>query len=179
MAAVGHGPDVNPSGGPDDESPIGPGHEGGDDRAEFSALLEDDAEELYDHAPCGHLSTMLDGRIVKINATLLDWLGHTRADLVGRRRFSDLLSIGGKLYHETPLAPLLHMHGEVNGIALELVTADGTRLPVLLTAKVKTGQDGQPLLLRMTVFDARERRAYEQELLRARREAGHGRGRVP
>ena len=178
MAAVGHGPDVNPSGGPDDGPPIGPGREGGDGRAEFSALLEDDAEELYDHAPCGHLSTMLDGRIVKINATLLDWLGHTRADLVGRRRFSDLLSIGGKLYHETHLAPLLHMHGEVNGIALELVTADGTRLPVLLTAKVKTGQDGQPLLLRMTVFDARERRAYEQELLRARREAEHERDRV-
>ena len=148
------------------------------DRAEFSALLEDDAEELYEHAPCGYLSTMLDGRIVKINSTLLEWLGHRRTDLVGRRRLSDLLTVGGRLYHETHLAPLLRMHGEVNGIALELVTADGARLPVLLTARVKSGHDGRPLLLRMTIFDARERRAYEQELLRARREAERDRDRV-
>lgn len=151
---------------------------GPDDRADFSALLEDDAEELYDHAPCGYLSTMLDGRVVKINATLLDWLGHTRTEVVGRRTFSDLLSIGGKLYYETHLAPMLRMHGEVNGIALELVTAYAARLPVLLTARVKPGQDGQPLLLRMTLFDARERRAYEQELLRARRDAEYERDRV-
>nr|WP_225954666.1 SpoIIE family protein phosphatase [Kibdelosporangium phytohabitans] len=126
---------------------------------------------MYDHAPCGQVSTTPDGRIVKINTTLLDWLGHARADLVGRRRVSDLLSVGGRLYYETHFAPLLQMHGEVNGIALELVTSSGARLPVLLTARVKTGRDGQPLLLRMTFFDAQERRAYERELLDARREA--------
>lgn len=178
MTSTGPGPDPTPDGGSHEESPAGADRDGGDDRAEFSALLEDDAEELYDHAPCGQLSTMLDGRIVKINATLLDWLGRTRAELVGRRRLSDLLTVGGRLYHETHLAPLLRMHGEVNGIALELVTARGDRLPVLLTARVKTGQDGQPLLLRVTVFDARERRTYEQELLRARREAEYERDRV-
>jgi sigma-B regulation protein RsbU (phosphoserine phosphatase) len=36
---------------------------------------------------------------------------------------------------------------------------------------VKTGTDGQPLLIRTTVFDARDRRSYENELLRARKEA--------
>ncbi|CCH32203.1 SpoIIE family protein phosphatase [Actinosynnema sp. NPDC047251] len=144
---------------------------GGQPEDQTSALPAEDAEELYDHAPCGHLSTTPDGRIVKVNATLLDWLGHDRADLVGRRRLSDLLSVGGRLYYETHLDPLVRMHGEVNGIALELVTAGGGRLPVLLTARVKNGPDGRPLLLRVTVFDARERRAYEQELLRARRDA--------
>jgi len=34
----------------------------------FSALLEDSAEDLYEHAPCGYLSTLLDGSIAKINA---------------------------------------------------------------------------------------------------------------
>jgi hypothetical protein len=28
---------------------------------------------------------MLDGQIAKINATLLSWLGYTRAELVGKR----------------------------------------------------------------------------------------------
>ncbi|GAB2681649.1 SpoIIE family protein phosphatase [Nocardia goodfellowii] len=146
--------------------------------AEFAALLEDDVEDLYENAPCGYLSTMLDGRIAKVNSTLLDWLGYQRADLVGRRYFSDLLTVGGRLYHETHFAPLLRMQGQVSGIALELRTVAGDRLPVLVTSRVTTGADGQPLLIRSTVFDARERRAYEIELLRARREAERERERL-
>ncbi|MFB6768726.1 PP2C family protein-serine/threonine phosphatase [Streptomyces sp. NPDC056337] len=150
----------------------------GDERARFSALLEDSAEELYDHAPCGYLSTLLDGQIAKVNTTLLDWLGYKREELVGRKRFSDLLTVGGRLYHETHFSPLLHMQGEVKGIALDLKAADGSRLPVMVTSTVKSGGDGQPLLIRTTVFDARDRRAYETELLRARREADLERDRL-
>ncbi|UGT65933.1 SpoIIE family protein phosphatase [Nocardia gipuzkoensis] len=149
-----------------------------DDHAAFAALLEDSVEDLYEHAPCGYLSTSLDGRIAKVNATLLDWLGYRREELVGRKRFSELLTVGGRLYHETHFAPLLRMQGEVRGIALEMKTTDGRRLPVLVTSLVKTGSQGQPLLIRTTVFDARERRAYETELLRARREAEEERERL-
>ncbi|MFF1399841.1 SpoIIE family protein phosphatase [Streptomyces sp. NPDC058287] len=149
-----------------------------DDDQTFSALLEDSAEDLYEHAPCGYLSTLLDGQIAKVNATLLNWLGYERGDLVGRRTFSDLLTVGGRLYHETHFAPLLHMQGEISGIALELKAADGSRLPVLVTSKVKTGSNGQPLLIRTTVFDARDRRAYEEELLRARQESERERERL-
>ncbi|MFD9490343.1 PP2C family protein-serine/threonine phosphatase [Streptomyces sp. NPDC060005] len=150
----------------------------GDEQAQFSALLEDSAEDLYEHAPCGYLSTLLDGRIAKVNTTLLNWLGYRRDDLLGRKHFSDLLTVGGRLYHETHFAPLLRMQGEVSGIALELKAADGSRLPVLVTSTVKTGSDGQPLLIRTTLFDARDRRAYETELLRARTEAEQERERL-
>ncbi|MEU4684748.1 PP2C family protein-serine/threonine phosphatase [Streptomyces xinghaiensis] len=143
----------------------------GDTDPGLSALLENDTADLYEHAPCGFLSTFLDGTIARINTTLLEWLGHRREQLVDRRRFSDLLTVGGRLYHETHFAPLLRLHGEARGIALELRRADGSRLPVLVTSVVKTGDDGRPLLVRTTVFDARDRRAYERELLRARREA--------
>ncbi|UOX89221.1 SpoIIE family protein phosphatase [Amycolatopsis sp. FBCC-B4732] len=144
----------------------------------FSALLEDSAEDLYEHAPCGYLSTLLDGTIAKINATLLGWLGWEREDVVGRRRFADLLTVGGRIYHETHFAPLLRMQGQLGGVAFELKTATGTRLPVLVTSTVKVGTDGQPQLIRTTVFDARDRRAYEQELLRAREAAERERDRV-
>lgn len=147
-------------------------------RAQFSALLEDSAEDLYEHAPCGYLSTLLDGTIAKVNTTLLAWLGYRREELVGHRHFSDLLTVGGRLYHETHFAPLLRMQGEVSGIALEMKGADGRRLPVLVTSTVRTGGDGQPLLVRTTVFDARDRRAYETELLRARQEAERERERL-
>ncbi|OKI25655.1 SpoIIE family protein phosphatase [Streptomyces sp. CB03911] len=147
----------------------------GDEAARFSAMLEDSAVDLYENAPCGYLSTLMDGRIAKVNTTLLTWLGYRREDLVGRRRFTDLLTVGGRLYHETHFAPLLRMQGEIGGIALELKAADGTRMPVLVTSTVKTSDDGRPLLIRTTLFDARDRRAYETELLRARQEAEEAR----
>jgi sigma-B regulation protein RsbU (phosphoserine phosphatase) len=151
---------------------------GSTDQARFSGLLEDSAEDLYENAPCGYVSTLLDGQIAKINSTLLGWLGHSRDELVGQRSFSDLLTVGGKLYYETHLAPLLSMQGEVGGLALELKTADGRRLPVLVNCAVKTDNGGQPLLIRTTIFDARDRRAYERELLRARQESDRERERL-
>ncbi|KMO95243.1 PP2C family protein-serine/threonine phosphatase [Streptomyces roseus] len=150
--------------------------EGGEEsQAVFAAMLEDSAEDLYESAPCGYLSTLMDGTIAKINATLLDWLGLPREALVGRRRFTDLLTVGGRLYHETHLAPLLRMRGEVGGIALEIKRADGGRLPVLVSSVVKYGESGDPLLIRTTVFDARDRRSYEEQLLRERKAAEEAR----
>jgi sigma-B regulation protein RsbU (phosphoserine phosphatase) len=158
MTGPGRGP---ASDGPDSDPPNG---------TVFTALLEDDAEDLYQNAPCGYLSTRMDGQIAKVNARLLSWLGFSRDQLVGRRSFSDLLTVGGRLYHETHFAPLLAMQGEIGGVALELQAADGTRLPVLVNSVVKTSAAGEPLLIRTTIVDAHDRRAYERELLRARQE---------
>ncbi|MGW6642237.1 PP2C family protein-serine/threonine phosphatase [Streptomyces iakyrus] len=154
--------------------PAGTGGEASTDAA-FTALLEDSMEDLYESAPCGYLSTMMDGTIAKINTTLLDWLGLEREAVVGRKRFTDLLTIGGKLYHETHFAPLLRMQGELRGIALEMRRRDGGRLPVLVSAVIKHGTGGEPLLIRITVFDASDRRAYEKELLHRRQEAERAR----
>ncbi|MFS8097154.1 SpoIIE family protein phosphatase [Lentzea alba] len=140
------------------------------------AWLEESAEDLYDNAPCGYVSTLLDGTIAKINATLLGWLGYRADELVGLRRFPDLLTVGGRMYYETHFAPLLHMQGELGGVALEMKAADGTRLPVLLTSIVRTGPTQK--VIRTTVFDARDRRAYEEELLRAREQAERERDRA-
>ncbi|WP_239141386.1 SpoIIE family protein phosphatase [Actinoplanes campanulatus] len=147
-------------------------------RVSFPALLDDDLDDLYDHAPCGFVSTLPDGTIVKVNATLLTWLGYDRIDLVGRRRFADLLTPGSRLYHETHCVPLLRLQNEVKGVAAEMRAGDGAVFPVLVTSVVKTGRDDVPLLIRTTVFDARERRAYENELLEARRTADRERDRL-
>ncbi|MGW6547434.1 PP2C family protein-serine/threonine phosphatase [Streptomyces massasporeus] len=143
--------------------------------AAFTALLEDSAEDLYESAPCGYLSTMMDGTIAKINSTLLGWLGLDREAVAGRKRFADLLTIGGKLYHETHFAPLLRMQGELRGIALDMRRQEGGPLPVLVSAVIKHGSEGEPLLIRITVFDASDRRSYEKELLRRREEAERAR----
>jgi serine/threonine-protein kinase RsbW len=139
---------------------------------------EETAEELYEHAPCGYLSTRPDGTIVRANRTFLEWTGYAHDDLASRRRFQDLLSPGGRIYHETHLAPLLRMQDHVRAIALELVTAEGARIPVLVTATLRRDDEGEPAGIRTLVFDATDRRRYEEELLRARRAEGDARARV-
>jgi len=139
-----------------------------EDPPPLDPALEASAEELYEDAPCGYLSTLPDGRIVKVNRTFLDWTGYAREELLGGRRLVDLLTAGGRIYHETHYAPLLALQGSASEIAMEVRRADGTRLPVLLTSLVKRGADRQPLLIRTTVFSAVDRRAYEHELLLAR-----------
>ena len=148
-----------------------PGVEAGEDVAGLHELLEGDAEDLYDHAPCGYLSALPDGTIAKVNQTFLTWTGYERADLVGKRRFQELLTAGGQIYHETHYAPMLRMQGWVREIAVDIVRADGTRLPALINSTLKHTEDGEPLLVRTMVFDATERREYERELLRARQRA--------
>jgi PAS domain S-box-containing protein len=131
-------------------------------------MLEESAEDLYENAPCGYLSTAPDGVIVRVNATFLRWTGYRREELVGVRRFQDLLTGGGRIYHETHFAPLLRMQGRVREIALDIVGADGGRLPVLVNSVLITDTGGAAQLVRTTVLDATERKRYEHELLQAR-----------
>lgn len=135
------------------------------------ALLDDDPAALYDKAPCGYLSTAPDGTIVKVNDTFQTWTGYAAEDLVGRRRLVDLLAPGGKIYHETHVSPMLHALGEVKEIALEVVRADGARMPVLVNAVLDRTATGEPRAVRVALFDATERRHYEEELLLAKRQA--------
>ena len=132
------------------------------------ARFDESAEDLYEHAPCGYLSTAPDGTIARVNGTFLRWTGYRRDELVDVRRFQDLLTVGGRIYHETHYAPLLRMQGHVREIAVDVVAADGRRLPVLVNSVLLRDAEGEPTVVRTTVFDATERQSYERELVAAR-----------
>jgi serine/threonine-protein kinase RsbW len=63
------------------------------------------------------------------------------------------------------------MQDDVHEIALDVVCADGRRLPTLVDSVLGRDPAGLPRVIRTTVFDATERRGYERELLAARRAA--------
>jgi len=131
-------------------------------------LSEATAEELFEDAPCAYLATDLDGLLIRVNRTFENWTGYRREDLIGKRRFSELLGGGGRIYHETHYAPLLMMQGSVREIALEIRRADGSLLPALVNSVLRHDSSGQPRVIRTTIFDATDRRRYERELLAAR-----------
>jgi serine/threonine-protein kinase RsbW len=141
-----------------------------DPRAQLGRLLEEDPADLYENAPMGYLSALPDGRIVKVNRTFCAWTGRSPEGLLGVR-FQDLLTMGGRVFHETHVVPLLRMQGAVREIALDVVRTDGSVLPCLVNAVEVLGEDGEPVLMRATLFEATARRRYERELLNAQRAA--------
>ena len=133
--------------------------------------LDESLEELYESAPCGYVSTTSDGRIIKANRTFSEWTGYEDQELTAGMRFLDLLTVGGKIFYETHFALLLAMHGQVDEIALDMACKGGRVVPTLVSARQKRNAAGEPILNRLTVFNATERRTYERELLRARKRA--------
>jgi diguanylate cyclase (GGDEF)-like protein/PAS domain S-box-containing protein len=138
--------------------------------------LDETAEDLYQHAPCGYLSTALDGTIIRVNATFVRWTGHRRETLVGLRRFAELLPPGARGLYETRHVPRLVEAGEIRGVALDLRCCDGRILPVLLSSIIVPR--GAPRVIRTTVFDATERRTYERALVEALTRAEESEGRL-
>ena len=131
--------------------------------------IEEDLEDLYENAPCGYLSLRTDGRIVKANQTFCRWTDYSTGELIGRR-LHDFLNIAGRIFYETHFAPLLRMQGFFDEVALDLVKKNGERFPVLVNAAERKDTEGKPRFIRLTVFNATDRRRYERELLKARDE---------
>jgi PAS domain S-box-containing protein len=137
----------------------------------ISRFPDEDAEDLYQHAPCGYLSTLPDGTIIKANATFLEWTGYAADQFVDKKRFQELLPVAGRIFYDTHFGPLLLMQGFAKELAFELICADGSRLPILLNSVLKRDASGNPLVIRTILLDARGRRAYEEELRLAKRKA--------
>ena len=98
----------------------------------------DDFEDMFENAPCGYVTLLPNGRVERVNKTLLGWTGHTAEQMPGKR-FSDFLNMAGRIYYETHIAPLLRMQGFFNEFAIDMVTAAGE--PLQMIANALEGRD--------------------------------------
>jgi PAS domain S-box-containing protein len=135
-----------------------------------SQVPDESLEELYELAPCGYLSTLSDGTIVRVNQTFLTWTGYDRPTVLGKR-FQDLLTVPCKLFYQTHFAPLLRLQGFVKEIALDLVCENSSNLSALINSTQHCDTKGNTSFIRIMVFDATDRRKYERELLLAKNRA--------
>ncbi|HQS57994.1 MAG: hypothetical protein B7Y56_06360 [Gallionellales bacterium 35-53-114] len=117
-------------------------------------------EDLYHNAPCGYHSLDNAGVFLKINDTELSWLGYTREEIVGRKRFADLLTPSSIKFFNQKF-PAFMQRGWVNDLEFELVRKDGTVMPVLLSATAVRDDAGNYLMSRTTIFDIAERKQAE------------------
>ncbi len=130
--------------------------------------LQENFEDFFETSLCGFIIADIKGAILRANEKVAAWLNCTVGELKGKR-FSDLLSIGGKIYYETHLWPLLRMQGFFDEVVLELSGASGERLRVMVNALERRDKNGKPCFIRYTILKASDRLQYEQNLQEAKK----------
>ncbi|TDJ76228.1 PAS domain-containing sensor histidine kinase [Pseudomonas putida] len=127
-----------------------------------------DAEALLELAPCGLVVTTEDGTILRANRTFAAWIGCSPSDLSGQR-FQELLTMGGRIFHQTHWAPLMKLQGSVAEVKLDLLHAKGHVITMLLNGVRREHPEG--VRNELALFGTIERDRYERELLTARKRA--------
>lgn len=125
--------------------------------------ITSEIEDLYNLAPCGYHSLDTNGQIIKINQTELDWLGYSTDELVGRKKYIDLLTPTSQEVFRNRFPEFLHQ-GAVHDVELEVTRKDGSLLPIMVSATAVRDCDNNIVMSRSTVFDMTERKQLEQRL---------------
>jgi PAS domain S-box-containing protein len=128
-----------------------------------------DAQILVEQSPCGLVVLNLRGEILFANPAFSSMVGQSEASL-RQQHFQDLLPRGGKLFFDTQFTPTLLLRTSISEIAFDLVGPEGTHLPVLINASLQNRPGSDERRVFLAVFGAKQRRLYEKELLRARKE---------
>lgn len=113
------------------------------------------------------MQTSEDGTFLHVNRTFCVWLGRSPEELIGCRRIQDLLTPGGRIFHQTHWNPLLHMQGSVSEVKLDLRHQDGTTIPMMLNAM--RHQHAEGVVHHLAAYVARDRDKYERELVLSRK----------
>jgi PAS domain S-box-containing protein len=128
-------------------------------------------EDLYNNAPSGYHSLDKNGVFVQINDTELGWLGYSREELVGKRRFSDFLTPESQQSFREKFMTLQE-RGEITGVEFELISKNGAIVYILGSATVIRDENGEYLRSRSTLYNITQLKqaqkviAEERNLLR-------------
>lgn len=125
-------------------------------------------EDLFDGAPCGLVVTDEDGTILRSNRIFSIWMGISQ-EALGQLRFQDLLTMGGKIFHQTHWAPLMRMQGSVAEVKLDLKNASEQTVTLLLNGVRREHADG--VYYELALFGMTDRDKYEREIVEARQRA--------
>jgi len=131
-------------------------------------IAHEETAGLIDRLPCGFVSFSDDGTVKAVNTTLIEMLGLESEKVVGHH-VETILTVGSRIFYQTHLFPLLRMHGHAEEIFIMLRAADGHDEAALLNAVRR--QEGEDWLTYCILIRVRERRKFEEALLRAKKEA--------
>jgi len=117
----------------------------------------DPAEDTQRHkAPRGYHWLDADGTFIRVNETELSALGYSQEELIGKKRFDQLLTAEGAEIYRASQAGLKE-RGWVRDLEFNMVRKDGSIMPVLLNATAIKDESGDLMLSRVTMFEVTQR----------------------
>lgn len=123
-------------------------------------------EALLAALPSGVILLDLELRVLWANPYVEGLSGYSLAALTDGRRLTQLTSLAGRIYLESQFQMEMAGAGRAEELAIDLLTPSGVRMRVLINA-VRTTVAGDERIL-VTVVNAAAKRAYEQEVPKAR-----------
>ena len=126
-------------------------------------IQQQEANQFFEESYSGFLIADEKNRIIRGNRRVSDWLRISPDEIKGKK-FSDLLSIGSKIYFETHLSPLLKMQGFFDEILIELSGASDKRIKIFINAKESAPNEAGSKFIYYTLLEASDRVQYEQNL---------------
>ena len=130
-----------------------------------------DYKEFYNTFPSGFFSSLPNGTIIEANKNFLELINYSREEVIGKKKFTDFLSLGGKIYFENVFAPALKLGGTIEEVNFNFTKKGGTRFPVLVNSVEIKDISGTHLYTHSVVFNIAQRKKYEQELLKSKKNA--------
>ena len=126
-------------------------------------VASEEIKDLYNNAPCGYHSVDGTGTVVEMNRTWLEWIGSTREQVIGKLKFSDLLSQKSRDIYEDCFQTL-KSQGSINNLECEITRKNADTFYCILNATAIVDADGNYIKSRSTVFDITDRHIAEQRL---------------
>ncbi|MDN5423721.1 MAG: PAS domain-containing sensor histidine kinase [Chryseobacterium sp.] len=133
-----------------------------------SSDLSEDFDDFFESSLCGFVITDGNGKITRVNQCTAKWLSAKPDQFIGKR-FSDILSIGSKIYFETHLWPLLRIQGQFDEVSVELTDTGKGKIPIYINAYERKDENDNSIFIRYTLFQAADRRLYEENLQAAQK----------
>jgi PAS domain S-box-containing protein len=130
-----------------------------------------DYKQIYTTFPSGYFCSLPCGTVIDSNKKFLELTNYTREEVINKKKFTDFLSLGGKIYFENVYSPALKLNGTVEEINFNFTKKDGTKFPVLVNSIEVKDKKGLHLFTQSAIFNISQRKKYEHELLIAQRKA--------
>lgn len=118
--------------------------------------------DLYENAPCGYHSLDKDGLFVRINNTELSWLGYTREELVGKKKFTDIITSQGQELFKNEF-PEFKRRGFARDLEFEVIRKDGETITLMLNADAIKDSSGNFIMSRSTMIDITQYKKSQKE----------------
>ena len=93
-----------------------------------------DYKELYNTFPSGCFCSLPNGTIIDSNKNFLELTNYSQEEVIGKKKITDFLSLGGKIYFENVFAPALKLSGIIEEVSFFFIKKEGTSFPVLVNS---------------------------------------------